>query len=277
MALTVGTGPFGRKAAGVFNFERSGPAHVVYWEPVPWRVRAELAGVTVADSRRVMLLHETGLMPVYYFPHDDLRTDLLAASEQTSVCPFKGTASYWNLNLEGRTVENAAWGYRSVEAHAPPGLDQYTALFWSRMDRWFEEDRETFVHARDPYHRVDLMPTSREVRISVEGVEVAHSSRAIALFESSLPPRYYLPREDVRLDRLQSSPTVTTCPYKGHTTEYWSFAGPKAQHDDIAWSYGEPFAEVGGIAGYICFYDEQVDVDLDGERQTRPVTKFTHV
>jgi uncharacterized protein (DUF427 family) len=94
MALTVGTGPFGRAPAGVFNFTYDAPAHVLYLEDVPRRVRVVVAGETVAQSSRVRLLHETGLMPVYYFPEEDVRAGLLEPTGHTTHCPFKGDASY---------------------------------------------------------------------------------------------------------------------------------------------------------------------------------------
>ena len=257
MALTVGNGPFGPKTTGTFNFKREGPAHVIFWEDCPWRVRCELGGETVADSRGVKLLHETGLLPVYYFPRADVRQELLAATDHTSHCPFKGDARYWSVTAGGRTVENAVWGYDAPLPAAPP-LADYVAFYWAKMDRWFEEDAEAFVHARDPYHRVDVFPSSQPVKVSLDGTVLAESSRPLVLFETALPPRYYLPREDVQLDKLAASSTQTRCPYKGLTSEYWSFGDT----EDIAWCYAEPIPEAAAIADRVCFYNEKVDLEV---------------
>lgn len=257
MALTIGTGPFGPKTAGSFNFERNGPAHVLYFEDCLWRVRCELAGRTVADSRRAKLLHETGLLPVYYIPSSDVDEALLVATEHTTHCPFKGDARYWSVRVGDTVAQNAAWAYPSPLDGAPP-LTGYVAFYWDRLDRWLEEDREAFVHARDPYHRIDVMPSSRRVEVALDGTTLATSSRPMILFETGLPPRYYLSRDDVHLDRLQPSTTQTRCPYKGLTSRYWSFGS----HEDIAWCYDDPLPEATGIEGRVCFYDEKVDITL---------------
>jgi uncharacterized protein (DUF427 family) len=257
MTLTMGTGPFGSQAKGVFNFERVGPAHVLYFEDCPWRVRCELAGETIADSRRAKLLHETGAPPVYYFPRDDVRFDLLRPTDHSSHCPFKGDASYWSIAVGDREVANAVWGYPSPLAGAPPIAD-YVAFYWGKLERWFEEDAEVFGHARDPYHRIDVMPSSRHVKVSVDGTLLAESRRPMILFEAGIRPRYYLPRDDVRLDLLGESTTRTRCPYKGLTTEYWSFG----EQRDIAWCYGDPLPSAAGIAGLVCFYDEKLQVEV---------------
>jgi len=274
MALTVGTGPFGGKAAGRFNFSYDAPAHVIYLEPSPRRVRVRIAGEMVADSRGAWLLHETGLMPVYYFPPGDLRQDLLAPSETRSHCPFKGDAAYHHVVGGDRRVDDAAWTYPSPNPELPD-LAGLVAFYWVKADAWLEEDEEVFVHPRDPYHRVDVLPTSRHVRVSVDGVVLADSNNTVVLFESGLPPRYYFPKADVVFDHLESTHTDSRCPYKGHATEYWSATTPQGTHPDVAWAYPDPLPAVHRIQDRVCFYDEKLDVDLDGARQIRPATKFS--
>jgi len=89
------------------------------WEPSPRRVRVELGGETVADSRRVMLLHEAGRLPVFYFPLDDVRMDLLERTDHTTTSPLKGTATWYTVRAGGKTEENAAWSYDDPPAGAP--------------------------------------------------------------------------------------------------------------------------------------------------------------
>jgi uncharacterized protein (DUF427 family) len=135
--------------------------------------------------------------------------------------------------------------------------------------QWFEEAEQVHVHARDTSKRVDVVASDRHVVVSVDGTVLADSRRPHALFETPLPPRWYLPRADVRLDLLEPSPTVSRCPYKG-TATWWSHGGR-----DLAWSYEDPVPECPRIAGLIAFFDEHVDVELDGERRPRPVTPWS--
>src|SRR5918912_28251 len=153
MALTKGTGPFGEKGSGTFNFDTSVlKAHTLYFEDCPKRVRVIFNGETVADSRRVKLLHETGHLPVYYFPEEDLRQDLLEPTEHTTHCPFKGDASYWTVRAGERVAEDALWGYpEPIESAA--WLRGYVAPYWDKFDAWYEEDERVAGRLRDPYHR----------------------------------------------------------------------------------------------------------------------------
>jgi uncharacterized protein (DUF427 family) len=272
MTLTILNAPFGSNP-GSFNFERRGPAHVLYFEDSPRRVRVKFAGVTVADSRRMKLLHETGCIVVYYFHKDDIRGDLLVPSDHTSECPFKGTARYWSVRVSDRDAENAVWAYDDPIDGAPD-LADYRAFYWNKMDAWFEEDEEVFGHARDPYHRIDVVPSSRHVKIRVGGEVVAETTRPLILFESSLPSRYYIPEEDVRADLLEKSDTTSVCPYKG-TASYLSVRAGGELHRDVIWMYREPRLAVSKVEGHLCFFDEKVDVELDGELQEPPRTHWS--
>jgi uncharacterized protein (DUF427 family) len=142
------------------------------------------------------------------------------------------------------------------------------------MDAWFEEDEQVYTHPRSPYVRVDILPSSRQVRFEVDGVIVAESPRPRVLFETGLPPRFYLPRTDVRLGLLEPSDRVTHCPYKGRA-EYWSVRVGDTLHQDLAWSYPTPLPESQRIAGLVTLYNERVDLYLDGVHQPRPQTQCT--
>lgn len=265
MSLTIGSGPFGESTQGEFNFTRSGPAHVLLWEDSPRRVRVQFGGEMIADTFHPKLLHETGLLPVYYLPEQSLRKDLLEPTEHHTHCPFKGDASYWSVRAGGRTAENAVWSYPRPLEGAPP-LSGYYAFYWDRMDHWFEEDEEVFVHACDPYHRVDALDSSRHVRVLLDGEVLADSLRPRILFEAGLPPRYYLPAEDVRTELLTPTATLTRCPYKG-LASYWSVRAGGRTIDDLVWSYATPLPAVAKIAGRLCFFNERVDLEVDGETQ----------
>src|SRR5437868_7173673 len=185
MGLMTGSGPFGRKAAGWFNFRLPVPGGALYLEPSPKRVRVVVGGETVADSRRVLMLHESGHQPIYYFPPEDVRSEFLEPSERHTRCPKKGEASYFTIRAGSAVVDAGAWYYPSVRAGAPEQLAGLIAFYWNQMDRWLEEDEEVFGHPRDPYHRIDVLRSDRHVRVSLDGELLAESDRALALFESN--------------------------------------------------------------------------------------------
>jgi uncharacterized protein (DUF427 family) len=271
MGLMTGTGPLGKQPAGTFNFQPPPPGKTLYLEPTPKRLRVEVGGVTVADSRRAMMLHESGQQPIYYFPPQDVRADVLEDSDRHTRCPKKGDASYYTIRAGGEEVKDGAWYYPDPLPGAPP-IKGLIAFYFNRMGRWLEEGEQIGVHPRDPYHRVDVLATDRHIRISLDGTLLAETERALALFESNLPTRWYLPIEDVRAE-LERSETVTRCPYKG-TASYYSvkLEGGK----DLLWYYEQPLDEVGRIKGLACFFNEKVDVELDGELQQRPDSPWSH-
>jgi uncharacterized protein (DUF427 family) len=259
MGLMYGTGPLGKQPAGRFNFEPPPPGRAVYLEPTPKRIRVIVGQETVADSRGGILLHESGLQPVYYFPPADVRSELLEATDRHTHCPKKGDASYYTIRAGERVVENGAWYYPEPLPDAPPQLKGMIAFYFDRVDRWLEEAEEIGVHPRDPYHRIDVIPSESRVRVSVDGQVLAETRRALALFETGLPVRWYFPREDVSA-ALHDSDTVTRCPYKGEA-HYYSV--DVADGQDLVWYYAEPRAEVGAIAGRLCFWNERVQLEVE--------------
>jgi uncharacterized protein (DUF427 family) len=255
------------------HIERPAAEAVVRVQPAGRRVRAMLGGRTVADSTATLLLLERGHLPVYYFPIEDVRRELLEPSDRTSTCPRKGEATYHSVRVGERFAQDAMWGYPEPIAECPD-ISRHVAFYWNAMDSWWEEDDEVFVHARDPYTRVDVLRSSRHVRVELDGQTVAESRRPLLLLETGLPARWYLPRADVRQHLLRPSDTVTACPYKGRAT-YVSVDTGEALHTDIAWIYPAPIPECPKIEQAICFFNERVDLFVDGEHQPRPTTKWS--
>ena len=248
----------------------SDPRQPGFWlEDSPRRVRTLLGPTVVADSRQMQLLHHPkGRPAAYYFPERDVRMDLLTPSTYTDIHPDLGPATYWDVSAGGRMAEHAARAYRQP----PNGLEQLAGLMtldWNSMSAWLEEDEEIYVHPRDPYHRVDIRESSRHVRVEIDGQTVAETERPRVLFETNHPVRYYLSRLDVRLDLLAPTDKRTGCAYKGYAS-YFSAETNGQVHENIAWSYVFPFAECAKIANYISFYNESVDVYIDGVLQERP-------
>jgi uncharacterized protein (DUF427 family) len=269
MTLTLGTGPFGHFPAGSFNRDMPDTRGLIYFESSPRRMRALFAGETIVDSRNAMLLHEQGKLPVYYFPEDEVRMDLLAPTDHHTTCPWKGEASYWSVQVGDRIAENAVWSYPDPLDDAPD-LDGYFALYWDKMDEWLEEDEPALGHARDPYHRVDILQTSRHVTVTLDGEVVAESNNPLVLYETGLPPRWYFTPDEVRREMLEASDTQTRCAYKGFAS-YWSVGG----EDDVAWYYPEPTLDAQRVKDRIAFFNERADIEVDGELQERPSTQWS--
>jgi uncharacterized protein (DUF427 family) len=244
----------------------------IVFVPTARRVRVMLSGTTIADSRAVMLMLEKKRLAIYYFPFKDVRLDLLVPTGYTSPHEGKGLASFYSVKVGDRVAEKGAWRYLQPER---PDLKDYIAFYWDKMDAWFEEDDEVFVHPRDPYHRVDVLNSSRHVKVMVGGEVVAETTRPRLLFETGLPTRYYIPKLDVRLDLLTPTNTSTRCPYKGKAS-YWTVNVAGKEFTDIVWGYPAPIPECPKIENLLCFYDEKVDaVYVDGELQPRPVTPWS--
>lgn len=269
----LGTGPFGQHPAGSFNREMPERRGLILFEDSPRRIRGVLAGETVVDSTRVKLLHEHGHLPIYYFPREDVRFDLLEPTDHHTRCPWKGEASYWSVRVGDRMAENAVWGYPEPLDDAPP-LAGYVAFYWNRLDTWYEEDEEAIVHPRDPYHRVDVVRSSRHVVVRVGGEVIAESTRPLALFETGLPTRWYLPQEDIRMDLLEPSDKRTGCAYKGFAS-YWSVRGGEGVEEDLVWTYREPRRGMEDITDLLAFFNERVDLEVDGELEERPETQWS--
>jgi uncharacterized protein (DUF427 family) len=231
-------------------------------EPGQKRVRAFLDGHLVVDTISPLLVWESPYYPTYYLPLADVRAELVASGE-TSRSPSRGEGLIHDVQVASRVAPAAALTYPDS---AIEELRDRVRLDWDAMSAWFEEDEEVFTHPRSPTTRIDILPTSRHVQVLAgPGGEtvLAESTRAHVLFETMLPPRWYLPKLDVRMDLLQPSDTVTHCPYKGTPVHYATKLGGELV--DVAWSYPAPLRESQRIAGLVAFYDDRVRVLVDGQ------------
>jgi uncharacterized protein (DUF427 family) len=239
-------------------------------EPSPKRVRTYLAGQLVADTRHPVLVWEGPHYPVYYLPAADFAAELVPAG-RTEHSPSRGEAEILDVKVANATAAAGALRYPQSPLAE---LRDLVRLDWNSMSEWLEEDEPVYTHARDPHTRVDILASSRHVRVELDGVTVADSRQPRILFETGLPPRYYLPLTDLRMDLLRPTETSSHCPYKG-TASYWTVDTGQAEHRDVAWMYRTPLPESQKIAGLACFYNEKVNLFLDGEPQERPRTHFS--
>jgi uncharacterized protein (DUF427 family) len=264
-------------------------------EPTAKRIRATLGDDTVVDSTRAVVVWEPRrVVPNYAVPLADVRAELLPSStDRSGIDSADGQAGVSMPDVSQRPVldPSIVFGVHTAEGQsvdlrteagsrpgagfrlADPDLADYVVLDFAAFDAWYEEDVLNLGHPRDPFHRIDALPSSRRVRIERDGELLAESSRPVLLFETLLPTRFYLPPEDVRVE-LVPSPTKSTCAYKGHAG-YWSAQLSGGVEADLAWTYPEPLPEAAAVRGLVAFFDERVDVVLDGERHPRPVTAWS--
>ena len=240
-------------------------------EPGHKRVRAYLGGELVVDTARAALVWEVPYYPAYYLPLEDVVDGRLVPSATANHSPSRGDARYFTVRAGGREAVDAAWTYPDSPIEQLRTLVRFD---WQAMDSWFEEDVEVFTHPRDPYKRIDALVSSRHVQVEVNGVIVADTHHPTVLFETSLPPRFYIPKTDVRMDLLEPTDSSSSCPYKG-TARYWSVRAGEQLVADLAWSYPTPLPESAPVAGLVCFYNEKVDLRVDGVAQDRPRTVFS--
>lgn len=199
------------------------PDRVVFDQPLGRRLRAFRHGIPVVDTDRARLVHRSGGLPQYAIPAADT----------------------------------------TAPGHEDSDLPGYVHLGFDTMDAWFEEDERVHVHPKDPYHRVDAFATSRHVTATIGDTVLADTTRAVALYETGLPPRYYVPVADVDLRYLRPSVTTTECPYKG-TARHWHAEVAGHLHADVAWSYDDDVHPEGqAVRNLFCFYDTRAEVTVE--------------
>jgi uncharacterized protein (DUF427 family) len=239
----------------------------------PKWVRVYFGGEYIADSKNTVLVREKGHFLTYYFPPQDVRMDLLEKSGLEHELSGLGQATYWKVKAGGKEAKNAAWSLTKSEPQSAE-IEGYVAFNWNQADAWFEEDEQVLVHPRDPYVRIDTVQSSRHVRVVIDGETVAETHHPTLLFETGLPVRYYIPKVDVRMDLLQPSRTHTECPYKG-VASYYSIGVGDHVSEDIVWYYPSPYPEVSKVQNMLSFYNEKVDIYVDGKKEVKPKTHWS--
>jgi uncharacterized protein (DUF427 family) len=229
-------------------------------QPVPRRIRGVLAGVTVFDTLSAVYAWDSPKYPHYLVPKDDVRPGVLVDEDRQQRLR-RGVAHLYGLRVDEVAVPSVARVY-DEGADSLAGLVRFD---WDALD-WFEEDEQVFVHPRNPYTRVDALRSNRHVRVELAGHMLAESRSPVLVFETGLPTRYYLDRTCVDWTLLRRTDTETACPYKGRTSDYWTAEVPGRVEVDVAWSYRQPFPALAPIAGLVAFYNDRVDLTVDGIR-----------
>ncbi|KAH9945365.1 uncharacterized protein BXZ73DRAFT_38877 [Epithele typhae] len=234
------------------------PFALPHIEPSPRRVRVLFGGEYIVDTQEALLVWLKPYYPYYFFKVKDVQEKYLVDAFQSQ------KHHLYDIVVGNRRAEAAATIYHDDE------LDGLIQLEFSEMDAWFEEDEQIYVHPKDPYKRVDVLHSSRRVRVEVNGVEVASTTRPRILYETSLPIRYYIPKTDCKLELLIPSSSSTECPYKG-VASYYNIHLPSGESfEDLVWYYRTPQLECAEIKGCLAFYNEKVDIYVDDVLQPRP-------
>jgi uncharacterized protein (DUF427 family) len=222
--------------------------------------------------------------PVYYFRLSDIRQEYL-----TNKIAGDNEVDIYDLVVDGKTSAAAVTVAKAAD------LNGYAKIDPTKVDAVFEEDERIFGHPRDPYKRIITLQSSKKVQIEIDGVEVASTTRPVLLYETGLPLRFYIPHTDVRLDLLEDdTETRSYCPYKvcslsfscpslfilmtssqGDASYYFVKLPNGEKKRGLAWWYKTPKTETSEIKGHVAFYDEKVDVRVNGVRNQRPVTQFS--
>ena len=259
------------------------------YEPMAVRLRAYDGDRTVLDSVNARLVWEPRrVVPSYAVPEDDLLAAVRPATAPPPPAPDAHVEIAPGIRIlppgqfrvhsspgEELAVEvGGGWQDGAAFRLADPDLPGVVVLDFTAFDRWLEEEEPVVGHPRDPFKRIDVKRSSRHVRVERDGVLLADSRSPSVLLETSLPPRWYLPAADVRFDVLESSSSRTVCAYKGFA-DYWALNTEDLGAIDICWTYRDPLTDALAVKDMVCFYSEQVDVIVDGERRARPVTPFS--
>jgi len=252
--------------------ERDADSPEISYEPTARWVRARVGDTYLVDSKNALLQWETGIPTSnYVFPEADVRTEFFRETAAPTERPRLLASSWFDVEVDGRVIERLAWRYDTGPLSGYVGLDWFGRR-QPGVEHWYEEEEEVWVHPRDPHHRVDALPSSRHVEVHVDVRKLAETTRPVLLYETGLPVRYYIPAEDVDLTQLEQTDLLTRCPYKG-IASYWSVKDAELGKN-IVWSYEDPIPASLAIKGRIAFYNEVVDIHVDGELVERPNTHF---
>jgi len=259
VGLSWQQGPLSTGAIGRFLVPEPLPKRLLYVERLRRRMRVRFGGRWIAESERVLLLFEPGRYPVAYFPEVDVAAGVLERTEHTTQHADLGPTSWYIVHAgEQHVAARGAWRHTGLPAYASD-LQGHIAFAWRAMDGFYEEDERILGHAADPYHRIDIRQSSRNLVVRHDGRVIADTRRALVLYESGFAPRWYVPRADIDEAALTPVKLQTFCPYKG-LCSYYSIGEAR----QAAWCYPDAYAQVGRISSFVSFEPEIVSVHLDG-------------
>lgn len=230
----------------------NGPSKI---EPASRRVRALFDGIFIVDTTSAMHVWERNLSHVqFWLPLRDFKSGVVTKGPNLDDEAFA---------YQAIVKRNSEKSTDHVVVFEKGPLEGLVRLEFGAMDAWFEEDQQIYDGVKNPYKRIDVLPSSRKVEVKIGGVTVADCSNPMFLFETGLRTRYYLPKTSVKMEYLTPSATTTKCPYKGKAN-YYNVTIEGKEYKDIVWWYEYPVPESATIQGLVCFYNEKVDIFVDG-------------
>lgn len=247
------------------------------FEPYLRAARVEFNDEVIAASDAVMLLRDGKSQGYihYMFAAPEVEVDWLEETgslERTE----KGDVQRWDVVVGDRRASRAAFTYPNEPLDERPDVRGYFGFDWTAMDAWYEEGHRVYGHPRDPYNRVDTVASDRAMRVALDGETLAETDRATFLFETGHPRRYYFPKADVAMDSLTPTNATWRCPYKGQA-KFWNVEIGGETYENYAWSYPETLKDAAEVEGMIGFYNEKLDIYVDGELEGKPTTRFSSV
>jgi uncharacterized protein (DUF427 family) len=235
------------------------------WQPTERWIHTSFNGETIASSKQVMLMIENDRELDYYFPQADTQQEYLQPSEYQEESAARGLRRFWHVVVGDKTARNAAWTYETTPDR--PEFEGFIAFKWSAMTHWFEENEEVYLEPRNPYHRADLIPSTRHVVVEVDGITIAATRASFLVFETSNPIRFYFPPEDVDQQYLLETEDLSRCQYKG-LAGYYSLVVNGETYTNVAWRYHQPLPESSRLKDKIAFWpqkDPRIKLFVDGE------------
>jgi len=244
----------------------SSSSTVVYEETPRW-IRGYLGGSKIVDSKRAYLIWEgANFVPYWAFPIQDVVG--LVENKHVDGGKYGQRGQWFDLKTSSKVIDNVGWSIKTDTPGSIPNAKDLVALDWNKLDRWLEDEETAIGHPISPYHRVDIRASSRHVKVVLDGVTVAETNNAIFLYETGFITRYYINTIDVkRIDLFHPVSTTSVCPYKG-TASYFSATVNGKEYPDLVWTYLEPNAGLEKIKGRWSFYNEKLDIYVDGEKLT---------
>ncbi|KAF2686749.1 DUF427-domain-containing protein [Lentithecium fluviatile CBS 122367] len=226
----------------------------------PRRVRGLLNAKFAFDTINAYHVWEHPNYPQFYVPVSSFTSDA-TLTKTSSVEGTKEAVHFGKLSVGSRSTDRVL-----IFNNAP--LKNLVKIDFKEIDQWFEEDVPIFVHPKDPFKRIDILNSTRQVKVALDGVTLAESANPLFLLETSLHTRYYLPPTSVMWEYLIDSTTETYCPYKGRAN-YYNVVVHGKEYRDLVWYYRYPTSESAPIAGHLCFYNEKVDISIDGIQERK--------
>lgn len=242
----------------------SSPGTVVVEETPRW-IRGYFGDTKIVDSKTAYLVWEgTNSIPYWAFPTQDVIG--LVENNHTDAGEEGYRAQWYDLKASSKTISDIGWKIKPDVPGYIQEANNLVVIDTTKVDKWYEDDEQVKGHAAGPYNRIDIRKSSRPVKVVIDGVTVAETNSALFLYENGYVTRYYIDTADIKNKELFHPTSHTSvCPYKG-VASYYSATINGKEYENIVWFYPEPIDAVAKLKGHWSFYNEKLDIYVDGEK-----------